>query len=199
MKRVVLSLLLAMGLLTAYAQNNNPSVESSANAPSIERKIKKLLILSAGPMSSRKIAQDVKYALDKEFKGMEFSSSFIHMGDLSYCTDENIQIASKMYPHDAILVIRPELVTDSTKDYVRRSLAYNLLLRDYSRPLKKKRTEEYSTQLSSFFLYDGATPPAPFWSAQLEVNTNLRSESYYDHLVRTLKDTWEAEKIRIGI
>ncbi|WP_147323556.1 hypothetical protein [Chitinophaga silvatica] len=198
MKRIILLLLLATGFINAYTQTDNPNTTSSTKENTTGRKIKKLLILTAGPMSSRKIAQDLKYALDKEFKNKEFMSSLSYLGDIDYLTEENIQIASKMYPHDAILLISPELVADSTRDYVHRTLAHNLLIRDYSRPVKKKRTKEFSTQASFFSLLDDANPTVPFWSTYLVISTNLASNKYFDDLVKTLIYSWNAEKISIG-
>jgi len=149
-------------------------------------------------MSSRKIAQDLKYALDKEFKNKEFSSSLSYLGDISYFTDENIRIASRVYPHDAILVITPEFVADSTRDYVRRTLAHNLLIRNYALPAKKKRTKEFSTQLTTFSLLDDGNPAVLFWSEQIEISTNLGSDKYFVHLARTLRDTWHSQMISMG-
>ncbi|WP_143309579.1 hypothetical protein [Chitinophaga vietnamensis] len=198
MKKIILLLLLAAGLINAYAQTGDPTIVTSIKENTTERQIKKLLILSAGPMSSRKIAQDVKYALDKELKNEAFSSSLMYLGDVSHVTDENIRIASRMYPHDAILVIAPEFVADSTKDYVHRTLAYNIFLRDYGRPAKKKGTKEFTNQLSIFSLLDDTNLTEPYWAAQIAISTNLGSDKYFNHLVKMLKETWYSQMISLG-
>ncbi|WP_146616132.1 hypothetical protein [Chitinophaga dinghuensis] len=198
MKSIILSLLLATGILHTYAQTDAHVASTNLTENTTGRNIRKLLIISTGPMSSRKIAQDLKYAFDKEFKNHDLTTSLVHLGDISYFTDENIQIASKMYPHDAILVINPQLVSDSTRDYVHRTLAHNLFLRNRGLPVRQKRTKEFSTQTSIFSLLDDANITVPFWSAQMEVATNLASDKYFDHLVKTLKDTWLSQMISLG-
>ncbi|MBC9931501.1 hypothetical protein [Chitinophaga qingshengii] len=161
-----------------------------------------MLIISAGPMSTRKIGQDMKYALDKEFRNTSFQTSVVHLGTLEYCTDENIAKASGLFPHDVILVVAPKEVNDKS---VRKNLntplsraAASLLFSGPAHVPDRHIRQEFTDQLETFYLLDKTNLQEPFWIGQSNISTNLGSDKYFTFLLNNLLRIWKDEGISMG-
>ncbi|WP_212001165.1 hypothetical protein [Chitinophaga sp. HK235] len=200
MKRLLLILWLLVPVIPTVAQGHD-FVLNEIRQNSTTRKMGSLLIISAGPMSTRKIGQDMKYALDKEFRNKSFQTSVVHLGTLEYCTDENIAKASAMFPHDAVLVVAPKEVEDqSVTKNPNKPLpraASLILLGPVLAPNRYSR-KEFTNQLETFYLLDKSNLQEPFWIGQSNVSTNLGSGKYFDFLVNNLLRIWKDEGISIG-
>ncbi|QJB34601.1 hypothetical protein HF329_26195 [Chitinophaga oryzae] len=200
MKRLLLLLWLLVPVISAMGQGHD-FVLNEIRENTTARKIGSLLIISAGPMSTRKIGQDMKYALDKQFRNKSFQTSIVHLGTLEYCTDENIAKASAMFPHDVVLVVVPKEVEDHAvtknpnKPLTR--AASLVLLGPLLAPNRYSR-KEFANQLETFYLLDKSNLQEPFWIGQSNVSTNLDSNKYFDYLIKNLLRIWKDEGISVG-
>ncbi|MBV7528531.1 hypothetical protein [Chitinophaga sp. sic0106] len=190
MKNIILALLLVAGMLPAYAQVINTNSDTDSSTVTY---ISKLLILSTGTLSSRKIAQDLQYALDKKYKHAGFSSTFVHLGKFQNGEPISIQAAAKTHPHDAILLITPNLVRDCTIVYVRNNMAIG-----GNRNTENLYPNEYSHQQSTFHLMYDADPNRPIRQFPLDISTNLASKKYFNKLADTLVKKLNSHLIVLG-
>ncbi|NML36345.1 hypothetical protein HHL17_03955 [Chitinophaga sp. G-6-1-13] len=200
MKRLLLILWLLVPVIPTVAQGHD-FVLNEIRQNSTTRKIGSLLIISAGPMSTRKIGQDMKYALDKEFRNKSFQTSVVHLGTLENCTDENIAKASAMFPHDAVLVVVPKEVEDkSVTENPNKPLprVISLVLLGPALAPNRYSRKEFTNQLETFYLLDKSNLQEPFWIGQSNVSTNLGSNKYFDFLVNHLLHIWKDEGISVG-
>jgi|GEM_PF-6587087 len=201
----MVTLWLTMSLCTAFAQRSN--IEELATITTLEntvpRQLHHLLIISSGPMSSRKIALDIKYALDKQLKGGKFASTIVHLGGMEDCTTENIQKALNMHPHDAALLITPQLDTLPNKTYSPKPLpdylsVALLVVTGVKDPYRPKAKREYAQQMMILNLLEGTNAQSPFWSGQTLKMTDLGSGRYYQRLVETMLNTLKEQHIFLG-
>lgn len=200
MKRLLLLLWLLVPVIPTLAQGHD-FVLNEIRENATARKIGSLLIITAGPMSTRKIGQDMKYALDKQFRNKSFETSVVHLGTIEYCTDENIAKASAMYPHDAVLIVAPKEVEDKS---VIKSLnkplptAALVMLLGPARAPDRHIRKEFTNQLETFYLLDKSNLQEPFWIGQSNVSTNLGSNKYFDYLIKNLLRIWKDEGVVVG-
>jgi len=159
---------------------------------------KQLLIVSAGAMANRKVAQDLKYALDKSFRKMGVTTTYEHLGNAEFCTPENVKIAEGKHPHDAVFVITPLSVANAMMTPV-----YNHTGTDArtnaSIPVQTTGPAiDVSRQTSTFSLFDGTDYANPYWTANVDLSVNLAAEKIYDKLAAGLLKTWKTEGIVAG-
>lgn len=57
---------------------------------------------------------------------------------------------------------------------------------------------DITRQASTFSLFDGADYKNPYWTANVDLSTNLAAEKIYDKLAAGLLKTWKMEGIVAG-
>ncbi|MFB6455820.1 hypothetical protein ACE38W_11160 [Chitinophaga sp. Hz27] len=170
MKNLLLLLACCCAMATAVAQkqiNHFEYQETVKNDSS--HHISRLLVVATGNMFTRKVADDLRYALDKQCSKRKVEISFQYLN--------HYEDAGTIFPmkpteaalHDAVLLIRPD---DST-----------------STALK---------QVTGFMLFKSNNVKTPIWTAKLAIKADLSSSSYFNYLALKLIQIWKANKIFLG-
>ncbi|NIG52591.1 hypothetical protein [Chitinophaga sp. Cy-1792] len=205
MKYLILSVLLAAGVTAAQAQikRNSCSWESWTNN-TVPRQITKLLIISSGHMSGRKVVQDLKYALDQKLGKKQASTVFIYMGETWNVTPDTIRHIARLYPHDAILLVTPQGTTDRTSSfspttswYSRKKYVPNVA-GPFAQETGTATKYENIDMISTLDLLDDDNIDQPYWSAHMKLHTVLSSRRLYVKMANQLLSDWKKQQINIG-
>ncbi|MET6999476.1 hypothetical protein [Chitinophaga defluvii] len=167
-------------------------------ANTANHQFKQLLIVSAGSMANRKVAQDLKYALDKSFRKIGVTTAYEHLGNAEFCTPENVKIAAGKYPHDAVFVITPLSVANAVMIPVYNHASTDFRTNELQSVQTTGRAIDVSYQTSTFSLFDDADYANPYWTANVDLSINLAAEKVYDKLAAGLLKTWKTEGIVAG-
>jgi hypothetical protein len=162
------------------------------------RQFKQLLIVSAGAMSNRKTAQDLKYALDKQFKKLGVTTAYEHLGSAELCIPENIRIAAKKHPHDAVFVITPLGAANFIREIEYWGNGYDEKSRRTTSSETVIRGFEATHQTSILGLFDDTDFANPYWAADADLFTELAAERIYDKVAKGLIENWKKANIIAG-
>lgn len=141
---------------------------------------KTLLLLSSGPMSSRKYIQDLQYEMKKRLEKKGMTCSVEYVGPESDNLQEKINTAVKTHHPDLYMVVTPTSIQNVTTD------GFNGDEFKSGRPLI-----DWTQQIFEINLYDNITGQLILWKARLETRTDLAAEKIFKRLSATLLDRWE--------
>ncbi|RBL93479.1 hypothetical protein [Chitinophaga flava] len=147
------------------------------SAASIEARPRKtLLLLSSGPMSSRKYIQDLQYEMKKRLEKKGLACSLEYIGLESDNLQEKINTAVKTHHPDLYMVVTPTSIQ-------------NVIAQDNSN--SSRMMVDWTQQTFDINLYDNTSGQLNLWEARLESRADLSGEKIFRRLSAALLDRWE--------